>query len=128
MIKQIDNQLNWEIDRDFLHVNHDILVEEKLLSIIENFDLMLAINDKHEHNVLIRYEVNKKIWIIKLSLVTHWNHAKMKKENINWKSIFQKLGSSLSITLDARIDPWYSIIVHRLFYMYSIRKITQNEC
>jgi len=61
-----DDQLKQEIDQDFLHVNLDILVEEKLFSIILNFDLIYAINDKHVHNVIIQYEVNKKILIIKL--------------------------------------------------------------
>jgi hypothetical protein len=60
MIMKIDDQLNSEIDQDFLHVNHDILVEEKLFSIILNFDLMHAINDKHVHNVIIQHVVNKK--------------------------------------------------------------------
>ncbi len=70
-IMKIDDRLKEEIDHGFWHVNHYILVEEKLLSIILNFDLMYAINDKHANNVLIRHEVNKQIWLIKFFLVKY---------------------------------------------------------
>ena len=70
ILKNVD-QLKQEIDRDFSHVNHDILVEEKLVSIILNFDLKHAINDKHVHNVIILRVISKKILIVKLFQVAY---------------------------------------------------------
>ena len=90
-MERIGEKSDWEIDRYDERVNRDVLVEEKPFSIVSNFDSTNATDDKHEHNVTIRHETNKRKQLEALSRVMHWNLAKNQKKRKIFSCFFDHI-------------------------------------